>query len=280
MIGVTGAAGQLGRLVIDRLIASGQDVVALARTPEKAQDLGVAVREADYSRPETLDGAFEGVGVLLLISSNNTGEHAEYHCNVIAAAKAQGVQRIVYTSMLHADRSPLTLAENHRYTEAALKDSGVAYTILRNGWYTENHTALLKMALEQGEFVGSSGVGRISSAVRADYADAAALVLMTPGYEGKTFELAGDESWSMSDLASEVSRQTGRTIPYRNLSAEEYEVVLVQAGVPAAAAKRIAFWGPLIADDNALFDDQHQLSTLLERPTVSLADAIAVALAS
>lgn len=280
MIAVTGATGQLGRLVIDRLVARGQrDVVALARTPEKGKDLGVPVREADYGRVDTLNSALKGVDVLMLISSDAVGHRAEHHRNVIEAAKAQGVKRIVYTSMLHADRSPLNLAEEHRFTEAALKDSGLVYTILRNGWYTENHTASLPAELAHGAIVGSSGNGRISSAVRADYADAAALVLTTPGYEGKTLELAGDESWTMSDLAAEVSRQTGRDIPYKNLSVAEYAAVLEQAGLPNVVADMVAHWGPLVANDNALFDDQQGLSKLLGRPTVSLADAVAAALA-
>lgn len=280
MIAVAGATGRLGRLVIKQLVAQGRnDVIAWARSPEKAQDLGVRVREADYNRPEMLDEALKDIDVLVLISSNEEDQRKVQHDHVIRAAKRQGVQRIIYTSMLHADRSPLSLAESHRYTESALKASGLAYTILRNGWYTENHTSALGAALTNGVIVGSSGDGRFSSATRDNYAEAIIKVLISPDYENKILELAGDESWCMQDLAAEVSRQTGRDIPYHDLPVDEYAALLINAGLPVDTALMVAHWGPLIAEQNALFDDQHGLSTLLGRPTTPLAEAVSIELA-
>ena len=166
MIGITGATGQLGRLVVNRLKSQvpASEIVALARTPAKAEDLGVAVRLADYSKPETLDRALAGIGTLLLISSSEVGKRVAQHHNVIEAAKRAGVKWIVYTSLLHADRSPLSLVDEHLATEAALKASGIPATILRNGWYTENYTASVPGAVAGGAFIGSAGNGRISSA--------------------------------------------------------------------------------------------------------------------
>lgn len=181
IIAVTGATGHLGRIVIDKLKAKvpAADIVALVRSPDKAADLGVAARAADYSKPETLETALAGVDTLLLISSSEVGQRAVQHGNVIDAAKAAGVKRIVYTSLLHADTSPLSLAEEHRQTEAALKASGIAYTILRNSWYTENYTGSIGGALAGGAFIGSAGDGKISSAPRLDYAEAAVAVRMS-----------------------------------------------------------------------------------------------------
>lgn len=282
MIAITGATGQLGRLVIEKLIQMGlqQEIVALARSPEKAASLGVAVRQADYDHPATLTKALAGVDVLLLISSNEMDQRAVQHRNVIAAAQAQGVGRIVYTSLLHADHSVMNIADDHRDTESVLRASGLTYTILRNGWYTENYTGNIGSALEHGVLVGSAGNGRISSATRADYAEAAAKVIAQEGFDGEVLELAGDESWTLSDLAAEVSHQTGRNIPYRDLPEADYAAVLEQAGLPQPIAQTIAHWDVQVANDGILFDDQQRLSALLGRPTTSLADAVKAALLS
>src|SRR5215207_6838772 len=275
-IAITGATGQLGRLVASKLKEQvpAFDVVALVRSPAKAADLGVTAREADYDRPETLDRALAGVDTLLLISGPAPGVRVAQHRNVIEAAKRSGVKRIVYTSALHADTSTLDIAPDHRATEADLKASGIPFTILRNGWYTENYTASIPGALAGGAFLGSAGDARISSATRADYAEAAAAVLTGAGHEGRTYELAGDEAWTFSDLAAEISRQTGRTIPYTNLPAAEYAKVLVSVGLPGRLAQAIAGWD-VAAAQGALFDDSRQLSALIGRPTTPLAVAVA-----
>jgi NAD(P)H dehydrogenase (quinone) len=277
-IAVTGATGQLGRLVVSNLKgkvpAAGTDIIALARSAAKAADLGVTVREADYTQPETLDRAFVGVDTLLLISSSEVGQRMAQHHNVIEAAKKAGVKRIVYTSLLHADTSPLSLANEHRATEAELKASGIAFTILRNGWYTENYTGSISGALAGGAFLGSAGDGKISSATRADYAEAAVAVLTGEGHEGKTYELAGDEAFTLRDLAAEVSRQTGKEISYKNLPEAEYAATLTGFGLPEPLAQAIAGWD-VAASQGALFDDSHQLSTLIGRPTTPLREAVA-----
>ena len=279
MIAITGATGQLGRLVIEKLKGRGlaSDIVALARSTAKAADLGVAGREADYDRPETLERALAGVDTLLLISSNEVGKRAAQHHNAIEAAKKAGVKRIAYTSLLHADASPLNLAEEHRQTEAELKASGIPFTILRNGWYTENYTGSIPGALAGGAFLGSAGEGKISSATRADFADAAIAVLMGEGHEGKIYELAGDEAWTLSDLAAEISRQTGREIPYKNLPETEYAAALEGFGLPEGFARMIAGWD-VGASRGALFDDGRQLSRLTGQPTTPLSVAVADAL--
>ncbi len=233
----------------------------------------------NYDKPDTLDAALAGADTLLLISSSDIGRRVEQHTNVIAAAKGAGVKRIVYTSLLHADTSSLSLATEHVATEAALKDSGLVHTVLRNGWYSENHTASIPAALQAGFFAGSAGDGRISAATRADFADAAVAVLAGEGHDGKVYELAGDAPYTLSELAAELSRQVGREIPYRNLPPAEYAALLREAGISDAYAEAIAQFD-VDASTGALFDDGRELSRLIGRPTTPLADAVAEALAN
>lgn len=278
-IGITGATGQLGRIVVEKLKQRipGSAIVALVRNPEKAESLGVALRIADYARPETLADALAGLDTLLLISSSEVGQRASQHANVIAAAKQAGVGRIVYTSLLHADTSPLSLADEHRETEAALKASGVPFTVLRNGWYSENYLDSLSVALQHGQFIGSAGEGRIASATRADFAEAAAVVLTTTGHINATYELAGDSAWTLADLAEEVSRQAGQKVTYADLPEAEYAAVLLQAGLPEGLAAAIASWD-VCASKGALYSDDKTLSRLIGRPTTPLSAAVSDAL--
>ncbi|MDE2250069.1 MAG: SDR family oxidoreductase [Gammaproteobacteria bacterium] len=278
-IAIAAATGQLGRLVVRALQEKHPvaDIVALARTPARAAELGVAVRAADYARPETLGPALEGVGTLLLISSSEFGQRAAQHRNVIAAARTAGVERIVYTSLLHAERSPLNLAPEHRESEQALRASGVPYTILRNGWYTENYAGSIPGAVAGEAFLGAAGEGRISSAARRDFADAAVAALISAGHEGKTYELAGDDAYTLAELAAEISRQVGRPIPYRNLPESDYARALAGFGLPASLANAIASWD-VCASTGALFDDSRQLSRLIGRPTTPLSVSVAAAL--
>ncbi|UFM64445.1 NAD(P)H-binding protein [Paracoccus sp. MA] len=277
-IAVTGATGQLGRLTIEKLktLLPAGEIVALARSPEKAE-LGVETRAFDYDRPETLAPALAGVARLVLISSSEVGKREAQHRAVIAAAKAAGVGQIVYTSLLHADRSPLSLADEHVATEAALAESGIPHVILRNGWYAENYTGAVPAALQHGALIGAAGAGRISGAARADYADAAAIVAADGSHAGKTYELAGDDAWTLADLAAEVSRQSGKDIPYRNLSEADHAAALVAAGLPEGLAAAIAGWD-VGASQGALFEDGRQLSALIGRPTTPLADVVRAAL--
>ncbi|MDH3000302.1 NAD(P)-dependent oxidoreductase [Chelonobacter oris] len=279
-IAVSAANGQLGRLVINQLKArvAPDEIVALVRDPAKAQDLGVAVRKADYTDPTGLEAALAGVDTLLLISGNEIGQRAVQHKNVIEASKKVGVKRIVYTSLLKADTSTLNLAPEHLETEAALKASGLSYTILRNGWYSENYTASVAAALANNAFYGSAGEGKISSAPRADLAEAAAIVLTTAGHEGKTYELAGDEAYTLSELAAEISKQSAKEIPYIDIPQADYANALKQAGLPAELAEGLAAWD-VSASQGALFSNDRTLSKLLGRPTTTLAAAVKAALA-
>jgi len=279
-IGVTGATGQLGRLVVEKLKqkVAADSVVALVRNPEKAADLGVETRPFDYTQPETLVTSLKGIDKLLLISGNEIGQRLPQHKAVIEAAKQAGVKQITYTSILHADSSPLGLAGEHLGTEVAIKESGLTYTILRNGWYTENYTGSAKGAVGAGAFIGNAGDGKIASAARVDYAEVAAVVLAGEGHENKTYELAGDEAYTLTELAAEISRQTGKTVPYNNLTEAEYAGILKSFGLPDGLAEMLAD-SDTGASKGGLFDDSRALSKLIGRPTTPLAIVLAEALA-
>ena len=279
-IGITGATGQLGRHVVQTLKGTigAENVVALVRSAAKAADLGVSAREANYDDPGALDQALSGIDVLVLISASDVGKRLPQHQNVISAARKAGVKRIVYTSILRADTSSLQgLADEHAGTETALKASGVPFTILRNGCYTENYTNSISGALAGGAFIGSASGGKIASAARQDYAEAAAVVASSEGHAGKTYELVGDTAYTLSELAAEVSKQTGKTIPYQNLPETEYASMLAGFGIPPAFATLIASWD-VSASQGALFDDGRQLSALIGRPTTPLSTVVARAL--
>jgi NAD(P)H dehydrogenase (quinone) len=279
--GITGATGQLGRIVVEKLkerIPSG-DMVALVRSPQKAADLGIEAREFDYNKPENLAAALKGIDNLLLISASEIGQRERQHKNVIDAAKKAGVKWIVYTSILRADRSTLSLAGEHLATETAIKESGIQYTILRNSWYHENYTGSAQGAVAGGAYLGSAGNGKIASAARADFAEAAAAVLTGKNHAGKTYELAGDEAFTLADLAAEISKQTGKNIPYRNLPETEYANVLKSFGIPEGISQAIAGWD-VSASKGDLFDNTHQLSKLTGKPTTPLSKAVKDALSS
>ncbi len=274
-IGITASTGQLGALVIEKLKlkTDSANIVALARTPERAKGYGVEVRQADYADPSTLETAFEGIDTLLLISSNEIGQRQAQHENAIEAAKISGVKRIVYTSLLRTDSTPLMLGAEHLATEKALVKSGIPYTILRNGWYTENYAASVTGAAQNGVIIGAAGDAKISSAARADYAEAAAVALTQSGHEGKTYELAGDEAYTLAELAAEVGKQLGKPISYINLTEDEYAAKLAGFGLPEPVAKVYAHFDAATAE-GALFDDGKALSKLIGHPTTSLAAVV------
>lgn len=279
-IGVTGATGQLGRLIVEKLKqkVSAELIVALVRNPEKAADLGVEGRAFDYTQPENLVVSLKGIDKLLLISGNEIGQRLPQHLAVIEAAKQAGVKQLIYTSILHADSSPLSLAVEHAATEKAIKESGLTYTILRNGWYTENYAGSIKGAVGAGAFIGCAGDGKIASAARVDYAEAAAVALSGAGHENKTYELAGDEAYTLTELAAEISKQSGKTIPYNNLTEAEYAGILKSFGLPDALAEMLAD-SDTGASKGGLYDDSKVLSKLIGRPTTSLSKVLADALA-
>ena len=283
MIAITGATGQLGRLVIQNLLKTvpASQIVAAVRSPAKAADLaalGVQVRQADYAQPATLEAAFQGVDKLLLISSSEVGQRVLQHAAVIAAAQKAGVKLLAYTSILRADTSPLGLAAEHKETEAMLRASDIPFVLLRNGWYTENHTASVPAALQYGAVMGSAKDGRIASAARADYAAAAAAVLTKDGQAGQVYELAGDTAYTLSDLAAEIAKQSGKPVVYNDLPEAAYAAALVQVGLPEGFAALLAD-SDVGASKGGLFDDRHQLSQLIGRPTTPLAEVVRAALA-
>ncbi|TIV66180.1 MAG: KR domain-containing protein [Mesorhizobium sp.] len=264
MYAVTGATGQLGRLVIGALLKTvpADRIVAAVRDPAKASDLR---------------SALAGVEKLLLISSTEVKGRLPRHRAVIDVARAAGVSLIAYTSMLHADTSPAMLAIEHRQTEEVIAASGLPAVILRNGWYTENHLMALPAALEHGAFVGAAKDGRFSSAARRDYAEAAAAVLATDGHAGKTYELAADQAFTLAELAMAVSRQSGKTIVYNDLSETAFKDVLTGAGLPADLAALLAD-ADAAASRGALFDDGGALGRLIGRPTTSMQSLVAASL--
>lgn len=282
MIIVTGASGQLGRLVIDSFLKKipANQIVAAVRSPEKVADLaarGVEVRHADYDKPETLEKAFQGADKLLLISANEVGRRTPQHRAAINAAKKVKVGLIAYTSILHADTSPLPLATEHKETEQLIKESDLPYVILRNGWYTENYLASVPTALQFGVVMGSAGNGRISSAARVDYAEAAAVVLTQDKQAGRIYELAGDESYTLADFAKAIAEKSGKTISYQNLPEAEFKGILINAGLPDWLATLLAE-SDVGASKDGLFDDSHQLSKLIGRKTTPMETSVAASL--
>ncbi|HHA1934993.1 TPA: SDR family oxidoreductase [Enterobacter ludwigii] len=278
MIAITGATGQLGQLVIEQLLNTvpANQIVAIVRNPAKAEALsqqGITVRQGDYADESTLTSALKGVDKLLLISSSEVGQRATQHQNVINAAKAAGVKFIAYTSLLHADKSPLGLHVEHVATEKALAESGIPYALLRNGWYTENYLASAPPALEHGVFIGAAGEGKIASATRTDYAAAAARVISGDGHAGNVYELAGDHAWTLSELAAELSKQSGKNVTYQNMSEADFAAALKGVGLPAGLADMLAD-SDVGASKGGLFDDSHTLSKLIGRPTTPLSESI------
>ena len=278
MIAITGATGQLGQHVIANLLNTtpASQLVAVVRNPAKAEALsqqGVNVRQADYGDEAALTKALQHVDKLLIISSSEVGQRAPQHRNIIQAAAAAGVKFIAYTSLLHADTSPLGLADEHIATEKMLADSGIPYALLRNGWYTENYLASAPPALEHGVFIGAAGEGKIASATRADYAAAAARVISEEGHAGKVYELAGDNGWTLSELAAELAKQSGKKVVYQNLSQADFAAALKSVGLPAGLADMLAD-SDVGASKGGLFDDSHTLSKLIGRPTTPLAQSV------
>jgi NAD(P)H dehydrogenase (quinone) len=292
---VTGATGQLGRLVVQNLLDRGTpaaQIVAAGRDVTKIADLagrGVDVRAIDFGQPQTLKAAFDGADRVLLVSGSEPGGRIGQHRNAIEAAKAAGVGLLAYTSVLHAGATRNPLAVEHEATEQLVAESGLPYAFLRNGWYTENYTAQLPMYLQQGGVIGSAGQGRISAATRADFAAAAATVLAGDVPAGdvppravpqaQAYELAGDHSFTLAELAAEISRQTGTQLGYTDLAEADHAAALLAAGLPEPVAGLLAAVDGSIAGGD-LFDDSRTLSRLIGRPTTPLSDAVAAALAT
>ncbi|MGV3707249.1 MAG: SDR family oxidoreductase [Gemmatimonas sp.] len=279
-IAVTGATGQLGQLVVEALGRTEQPgrVRVIGRRAESlagyaAKGLQTAV--ANYTDASALQQALAGVDRLLLISSSEIGQRYVQHKNVVDAAKAAGVKLIVYTSILRADSSEIGLAKEHLETETYIKASGIPFVFLRNGWYTENYTSAVQQGLSVGSFAGASADGRISSATRKDFADAAAAVIVSPAeHTGKIYELAGDESYTMSQFADAVAKARGKAVTFNNLPQQEYQDLLAGFGLPLPVASMLA-QSDDAASRGALYDDTRTLSKLIGRPTTPLSEFVA-----
>jgi NAD(P)H dehydrogenase (quinone) len=276
---VTGATGQLGRLVIERLLergASPESIVAGVRDIAKATDLsslGVTVAVVDYDRPETIPAALEGVDSVLLVSGSEVGRRVAQHQAVIDAAVAAGVTKFVYTSAPKAPTSDLVLAPEHKATEALITASGLPAVILRNNWYTENYAADLARAAETGVLAAGAGDGRVASASRKDFADAAAVVLLEDGHIGEAYELGGDVAWTYTDLAAAIAEVTGRPVEYQRLSTAEQTAALEAAGLDAGTVGFVVALDAGIRD-GALADTDGTLARLIGRPTTPLVDGL------
>lgn len=277
MYAVTGATGQLGRLVIASLLKRVEPtrIVALARDPSKATDLalGVQVRPFDYDAPDRLAASLEGVTRLLFISSDTPDRRIGQHRAVIDAATQASVGLIAYTSIIHADTNPISLAESHCETERMIVQSGLPHAILRNGWYIENYLIGADAAIEHNALLGSTGNGAISAATRADYAEGAASVLTGDVSQRRVYELAGDEAFTLSDVAAVLGEAAGKPVAYRDLPESGYRDALVGAGVPAAFAGALAEYSAKAAS-GILADDSRTLSRLIGRPTETMRDVL------
>lgn len=276
---ITGATGQLGRHVISsllRLDVQLPDLVAAGRNEDKLgalRELDLATVRIDYTDPATLDEAFAGADTVLLISSSEVGRRVPQHRNAVDAAVRAGVSRLVYTSALGADRGKLLLAEEHLATEQAIAESGLPYTIVRNGWYTENFEPALRHAETTGVVLASAGEGRVASATREDYAEAIAAVLAQDGHSGQTYELSGDVAWSFDELAAALTQVLDREVTYRRLTPEQHLAELERTGVDESTARFLVALDANI-EDGALDLVTGDLSRLLGRHTTPLVDAL------
>ncbi|WP_109505736.1 SDR family oxidoreductase [Nocardioides speluncae] len=276
---VTGATGQLGRLVVEELLECGVDpagIVATGRSIERLTELaerGVRVERLDFSAvPEAVDWLGDG-DVLLLVSGSELGRRVAQHAAVVDLAARSGVHRLVYTSAPAADDTALVVAPEHAATERLIRDSGLRFTFLRNGWYTENYLTVFGQARETGVVADSAGDGRVASAPRAEYAAAAAAVLTGDGHEGAVYELSGDAAWSFDELAQEFTEVLGREVTRSRFTPEAHREALVSHGLDEGTA------GFLVALDRNISDGllavtSGELAKLIGRPTTALAETV------
>jgi NAD(P)H dehydrogenase (quinone) len=280
---ITGATGNLGRLVVEQLLAAGVpagDITATGRATDKVKDLadrGVQVRAVDFGDPAAVRAAVAGADRVLLVSAMEPGGRVALHRNVIDAAREAGTGLLAYTSIVNADTTTIRLAADHQATEQLLRDSGVPYVLLRNSWYHENYTDRLPAFLAQGAIPGSAGEGRISAAARADYAAAAVRVLTTDGHAGQAYELGGDEPFTLAQLAAEITAQSGKEVRYTDLPEAEYAEALKAHGAPELIAHMVAETDAATAH-GALYTASGDLTALTGRPATTLSAAVGAAL--
>jgi len=274
---VTAASGQLGHLVVDALLARGaspDSIVAGARTVAKAADLadkGVRVVPLDYSAPESIDAALEGVDSVLLISGSEPGSRLAGHTNVIDAAVRAGVKKLVYTSVSHADTVELVLAPDHKATEEAIAASGIPAVLLRNNWYIENYAGDLAGAAQTGVLSAAVGDAAVAAAARVDFAEAAAVVLLEDGHTGRTYELAGPRA-TYADIAAAMGEVLGREVAYVPATPEELSARLASFGLDEGTVGFVVALDAGIAG-GALDVSETDLTDLIGRPTTSWVEA-------
>ncbi|MDF2958327.1 MAG: NmrA family transcriptional regulator [Paenibacillus sp.] len=245
---VTGATGELGGLVIQKLLAivPANQITAIVRNVEKASSLavlGIEIRHGDYLDPESLQKAFAGADKLLFVSSPDSDDTLRIvqHANVVKAARDAGVKHIVYTGFAFAEESVIPLAQVHLATEHAIRTTNIPYTFLRNSLYTEVFVNPgLGASVEHGAVVTNTGSGRINSVSRSDLALAAAAVLTGEDHENKTYTLVSNETWSFDDLAEIISEVTGKKVVHQTVSFDEQKQILIGAGLPEPVAALIA----------------------------------------
>lgn len=282
MIVVTGASGQLGRGVLERLLdrLPAEQIGASVRDPEKVRDLadrGVRVRRGDYTDPASLAAAFEGASQVLVVSANTLGEEAlRQHRTAIGAAVAVGAGRVLYTSHHGAGpTSPMAPMPDHAATEDMLRGCGAAWTSLRNGFYASTVPGLLTGAWHTGELRLPED-GPVAWTTHGDLADVTALALTSDDFDGLTPPLTGPEALTMADVAALASELAGRTIRRVVVSDDEFVAEQVGHGVPEVGARM--FLGMFAASRRGDFAPADPtLPRLLGRPATPLADALATA---
>ena len=270
-IAVTGATGQLGRLIVAGLKTHlpADQVVAVVRDAQKAADLGVTVRVAPYEDVDALTAALDGADVVVFVSGDTPGVRVPQHTNVVRAAQRAGVGRVVYTSAPKASDTTLILAPEHKATEELLRGSGLTWTFLRNNWYSENYAATLQAAARTGEVVSAAGDGRVASASRADFAEAAVAVATTDGHDDTVYELGGDEAWDFAGFTRAASTALGRELTYRRVTPTELDAELTAAGLDAGTRGFLVGLDVNIAE-GTLAEVTGDLGRLIGRPTTPL----------
>ncbi|HZX33677.1 MAG TPA: SDR family oxidoreductase [Rhodocyclaceae bacterium] len=258
MILVTGANGQLGRRIVEHLVArlGGAEGIAVSvRDTAKAADLaerGISVRQGDFDRPESLAQAFAGADKLVLVSTDGPKDvRIQQHRNAIAAAKAAGVAQILYTSFVdtRAD-SPAEFAAVHRATEADLEASGLQSTLLRNTLYADLLPVAVGPALASGVFHLPAGSGRTSFVSRDELAQAIAAAAAAPSLAKNVYELTGQTAHDFHEVAAAVAKAAGKPIRYEPVSEDAYAEALASYGLPAWLARAVSNMYSAVAAGN------------------------------
>ena len=236
---------------------------------------GITLRVGDYTNYDSLVSTFQGVDKLLLVSSSDRGpveNRTAQHLNVIRAAKEAQVEQIVYTSFMRKpgfEESAIAAFQNsHAETEQFLKDSGIKYTILQNGFYLEMIPIFAgKNVAETGVIIYPAQDGKASWALREELAEAAAHVLTTAGHENKTYLLTNTASVSFEEIAEELSAALGKEIRYQSPSVDEFESILKQFDVPAVYIGMFTMWATAQAQGALNLEDATLASFLGREPT-------------